>query len=385
MKYQTSFKYCFLMALVLLIAASSVYATETRVSSMGGIGFYTNDNSNIFFFPGTIYKYKGQIVGELRSRGDDNSYTVGVQYPWAKDKVLGVYLNRPISYAIPVGVAPDVALNYTSDVLFGMQMTNFDLGLRVSLGFDGYTSPDTGILKIDESARYFAVAAGISNEKMDVGLLLDMPSAKWERDTLSRKWSGTGFGANARYFYGEQTKLVPLVTFYTSSTSTKDTPNPTPSSQIDYSRLNFGIGVGVNRQINDNNLFVLGLEVLGISKIKEEPKDTLQDGFENTARTLPALYMGVESKIRPWLIGRIGAAQVFQKITEKQTGPAFPGRSRERSFDESNFNVSFGLGLNFGSFALDASINERMFFDGPYIISGYSNVLANRLSITYSF
>ena len=57
-----------LILTTIFIFQSDVLATETRVGSMGGVGFYMRDNSNIFVFPGTFYSYANQVVGELRVR-----------------------------------------------------------------------------------------------------------------------------------------------------------------------------------------------------------------------------------------------------------------------------------------------------------------------------
>src|SRR4030065_2836453 len=102
----------FVLALVLLtISFNFASATESRVGSMGGIGLYTHDNSNIFFFPGAIYTYSGQVVGELRSKGDDNSYSIGIHYPFGDYSVVGIYLNRPILLSIPDFIVENVELN----------------------------------------------------------------------------------------------------------------------------------------------------------------------------------------------------------------------------------------------------------------------------------
>ena len=45
-----------------LLFQPAVMATETRVGSMGGVGFYMRDNSNIFVFPGHL----GCVSGDAR-------------------------------------------------------------------------------------------------------------------------------------------------------------------------------------------------------------------------------------------------------------------------------------------------------------------------------
>jgi len=383
----------YLTILLFFIGASiaPLMATETRVGSMGGVGMYTRDNSNIFYFPGTLYAYKSQVIGELRSEGADNSYSIGIHYPASKRFMIGAYLNRPIRLAPNLdefGIE-NVTLNQSTDLLYGRQMANFDFGFRLSFGFDGYTSADTGILKEEETARYIGLATGISNSVMDLGVQFEMPSAKWEQDTFSIKWGGTAFGGNGRLFYGEKTQIVPVGTFYMASGSAKFTPDSDPTAKIDFSAMNVGVGVGVNHHINDDNLLVMAIELFGMTKYKIEPKDTTNyyDYYDQSILTMPGLYMGVESKIKPWLTGRIGAAQTYQKYTNKSRyNPTMITETLyESSYRTSDFDVSFGLGFHFGDFDIDAAINERLFFDGPYFLSGEDNSMANRLSVTYNF
>jgi len=372
-----------LMALLMMAASFNVASsTETRVGSMGGIGLYTHDNSNIFFFPGAIFTYSGQVVGELRSKGNDNDYSIGIHYPYGSYSVIGVYLNRPISLSIPSGIVNTVDLNQTTDIFYGTQLTNYDLGLKLSVGLDN-AKQDVGADEDKESAFLFGLGGGLSNETMDLGLDLRFPSAKRDSAGTEWKWSGFGIGFNGRMFHGETTKLVPLVVFgYTSTSAETDTvPPATPPAKVDYRNFNLGIGVGINHQMNENNLLVMGLEVLGYNSFKTD----IDGGDETTVTTvtMPGLYMGVESKVKNWLTGRLGAAQVYQG-TKTKVNPQV-GNDVESSSRSSQFNVSFGLGFTFGDFLIDAAINEGLFFDGPNFISGGVNPMANRLSVTYNF
>jgi hypothetical protein len=356
--------------------AAQVSATETRVGTMGGVGLYTHDNSNIFYFPGAIYTYSGQVVGEFRSKQNDTTYTIGINYPVGDYSVVGVYLNRPINVTIPGGIVQNVMLNHTTDIFYGTQMSKYDLGLSLSLGLDAQKSgPDSAETK--ESARYIALGAGLSNESMDVGVRLELPSAKFEPPVGDEnKWSGFNFGIGGRVFRGETTQLVPLAALYMSSTK-----GEVGAAETKYGILDLGLGVGVNHELNEKNLLVMGLEVLGIARQKADVDGGTTTTITTT--TLPGLYMGLESEIKPWLTGRLGAAQVYQSQTTKVE----PDGGTETSSTErfSNFDVRFGLGIHFGDFLLDAAINEGLIFDGPNFISGSNNPMASRLSLTYEF
>jgi hypothetical protein len=375
-----------LIALFVAVAFVNLSATETRVVSMGGVGFYTKDNSNIFFYPGAISMYTGQVVGELRSKNNNSTYSVGVHYPINDNSVFGIYLNRPTGFVLPGNIVSQVELTHTTDLFYGKKMSQFDLGLRLALSLDSYKSDTLE----KESAHYFALGAGISNEVMDLGLLAEMPGIsrkshyntdhKWYED----KWNGIAFGVSGRMFYGEKTKIVPLVNLKFSSTTADRgilLPAPPDTGKVDYKTFDLGLGVGLNHQIDNNNLLVMGLEVFGLSSLKQSVKDAYDSTTQVT--TLPGLYLGLESQINSWLTGRVGAAQVFQAT--KDTYKPHTGAKRETTTRSSDYKLYFGIGLHFGSFLLDAAINEGLFFDGPNVISGLNNQVANRLSLTYKF
>ena len=371
-----------LTIMVLAVMFITAAATEVRVGSMGGVGFYTHDNSNIFYFPGAICSYSGQVYGEFRVKSTPNSYTVGVNYPVNEKSVVGVYLNRPVPITVPSESCEDVSLDQTTDFFYGRRMSQFDLGFKVSLGMDSYKQDSIGETPaLDESARYIQLAGGISNEKMDLGAFVELPHAKFEQSGVTDTWSGFGFGVIGRMFYERDaaTKLVPLVAFNTRKVNGKS--SVAGSDKEDFTDMNIGVGIGVNHQINENNLLVGAIEVLGY----QSSKDKLTSGattttITNSRTTLPGLYMGIESKIRHWLTGRLGAAQVWQKNKTKNEETGNP--TVERSTRGSEYNVTFGLGLNFGDFSADAAINEGIFFDGPNFISGETNPLASRSGVS---
>jgi hypothetical protein len=374
------------LAMLALIGMFSISAaTEVRVGSMGGVGFYTHDNSNIFYFPGAIYSYSGQVYGEFRVKEVKDAYTVGVNYPIGDYSVVGAYLNRPVAISIPVGALDSVQLNQTTDIFYGTQMSKFDLGLKLSLGLDSFKKDSIGLSpKMNQSIRYIQLAGGISNEKMDVGAFIELPHAKSELSSVTETWSGFGIGAIARCFSGEgNTKLVPLVAFNTRSIDGKS--SVTGSDKVTFSDLNLGVGIGVNHQLNENNLLVGALEIFGLQSSKEKITTTTNTNstLTDSRMTMPGLYLGVESKIRPWLTGRMGAAQVWQSFKTKVEDTGVP--TVETKSYQSQYNVTFGLGFNFGDFTADASINEGIFFDGPNFVSGENNALANRLAVIYKF
>jgi hypothetical protein len=377
---------CFLLILI-MVNVSVVIATETRVGSMGGVGFYMRDNSNIFVFPGTFYQYSNQVVGELRVKNDNSYYSVGLHIPVNKF-VLGAYLNSPLDLTIPANVVEEVSLDRITNLFFGTKLSGFDFGLNVRIGMDQFSEDrDTGTDTVEykESARYIAIAGGLSSDKMDLGLMIEFPAAGSEIEDYSADWDGLGIGFNGRLWLEKKNKfqLVPLLIVYYGSAAREIKPGGglDTTYKTDYGRLNIAGGMGLNYQLNDDNLLVIGLEVLGYSKESEEAPNEYESSI--TTMTLPGIFIGLESRISKWLIGRLGAAQVFQSYTSMYQ-PQGEQKTETTSYT-TEFKMTFGLGITFGNFILDAAFNEGLLFDGPYFISGTSEPIANRLSITYNF
>jgi len=377
---------CILFTLI-MVNVPTVSATETRAGSMGGVGFYMRDNSNIFVFPGTFNQYSNQVVGELRVKNDNSYYSIGLHLPVNKF-VLGAYLNSPLDLTIPANVVEEVSLDRITNLFFGTKLSGFDFGLNVRIGMDQFSEDrDTGTDTVEykESARYIAIAGGLSNDKMDLGLMIEFPAAGSEIEDYSADWSGLGVGFNGRLWLEKKNKfqLVPLIVVYYGSASREIKPGGglDTTYKTEYSRLKVAGGIGLNYQLNEDNLLVLGLEVVGYSKESEEAPNDYEGSI--TTMTLPGIFIGLESRISKWLTGRLGAAQVFQSYTD--TYQPQGERKTETSSYSTEFKMTFGLGITFGNFILDAAFNEGLLFDGPYFISGTTAPIANRLSITYNF
>ncbi|MBN1782115.1 hypothetical protein JW948_13365 [bacterium] len=368
-----------LIMILMICTAASLVATESRVGSMGGVGYYIHDNSNIFYFPGTLHYYANQAVAELRAKNADNLYTVGVQMERKPGSIVGVYLNRPIDLPqdILMDVTPDLTLDRVISLLYGGKWNNKNWGVILSYASDK-TEDDAFGIQEKESARYIGLCAGLSTSDYDLGFNLELPSAKWEADDDEDKWGGTGIGIHGRYFSTRSSvlKLVGIGNLYFGNTTRE-----IGDAEIGYNRLNIAIGGAALYQLDPKNLVVLAVEAFGRNQDKEEVKDG--DEYTYTRTVLPGIYLGVESKLKSWLIGRLGARQVYQSI--KEVAKPAQGEEVETMESQSTFAVSFGLGIILGDLQLDAMMNEGILFDGPNFISGQNNTLANRISLTYSF
>lgn len=370
------------LLIAFLLISAFLSATETRVTSMGGIGFYMKDNSNIFCFPGTFNSYEGMLISELRIKGSDASYTAGVHLPLFSN--IGLYLNNPVYLNIPSSFTR-VRIDNTMDFFFGKKLESYDLGIRLAYALDSSKDdyPNTD-LEVKESAHYYLLGVGLSNETIDFGVNFELPGAKYEYDTVDETWGGYGFSINYRSFVEQEGyQIVPVITF--KMMNTKDEYDygieGIDPEKTDYNDISFGLGVGINYELNDQNLLVVGIEPFGMRSNKTK----IDHGSETTYQTMiiPGVYAGVESQIKSWLTGRLGFAQT--NGIQKETFKPDEGEKTSNSEYFKNFAFTFGLGFEIGKFTLDAFINEDLLFDGPNFISGQEQPVASRLSLTYNF
>jgi hypothetical protein len=361
-------------------------ASETRTFSMGQVGNYIRDNSNVYPFPGTLMDYNNQIIMELRTyKNQPDQYFGGVHLPLlSTNYMIGVYLNRPLDFDFPSIVIGDglVELEHTTDVLFGMKMGNNNLGFRLSYASDGYQQDSSFAdpRNIEESAQYIELAAGLSSEIYDAGLSLHLPSINSEIDGSTDEWGGYGIGVNGRYFYkiNEKMTCVPMVSIGTLSSERKIEVTDVKNK---YEIFSLVLGVSLNYQIEEQTLLLLGIEPFGYLSSSEDIENVGKTTDKTT--TLPAIFIGAESNLKTWLIGRCGIRQSFQSMTT--TYEPDVGAESEISESTSDINFTFGFGIRVGSLLMDVDFNQSMFFDGPQFISGQSNQMFNRISLTYSF
>lgn len=368
--------------LALFITVTFLHASETRVSTMGNTAIFLKDQSNVMLFPGTLLKYSNLVIGEMRAKNDDSRYTLGVHMDYDK-MASGLYVNMPVfSPLLTTGLGNFAGLTATIRnsyvFMLGMDLGGMDVGFGIQTAGSKFET-GSGAAKTDESASYIGLMGGVSNDKMDIGGLIELPSIEQKAGGVTSDYSGFGITANGRMYLmkhkGATIFPVGRLTFGSSSFEVKN------GGSVDYSTLIIAGGVGVEKEINENNLLIVGLELFSLSSLTSDIKDGTETNVSTI--TLPGIYVGVESRISSWLIGRLGASHTNQQTVTEITPDG--GNKAETTTEGSAFNMSLGLGMEFGSFLLDFAFNEGLLFDGPAIVSNRTNVLATKISVTYNF
>jgi hypothetical protein len=401
------------LLVLLVVSVAFLFATESRVMSMGGVQGFIDDNTDVFLYPGTIINYSGQVVSELRMKGVDNSYTVGLHLPKGSS-VFGVYLNSPIGnyFDIPNTIGEgefgsdlfgNVVLTNAMELIYGTQLNGYDFGTRFTYAADKDTDEwiaqdnngDDFKMEQNEGTYLLGLGIGLSNETIDFGMSFDLPGVSWEQkgdgDKTEELWSGFGLGFDLRNTMNHgETNIVTLIKFdVESSKHTLDTGvDGVQEYETEYSDMDMGIAFGASYRLSENNLVILGVEPFSMNTSKktiEDNNDLNINGREISTRTinLPGIYAGVESQIKPWLTGRFGASQIYRSTTTI-TDPD-EGSETEETNNFKDYALSFGLGFHFGNFTIDGIVNEGLFFDGPNFISGSNEPISTRISLTYDF
>ncbi len=381
--FRANFIRCMLLFLSIALV-SDLEASETRLASMGKTGRFTYDNANLRLFPGGLYRYQNLLITEMRVKNDENSFSAGIHLPLGTRALGGLYLNRNLNLPVPASLGSTVRLNSATDFLLALKVGENNLGLRLTTAVESNdVVTDSSLTGTTEEATYFEFAGGVSSERYDFGAYFGIPNIESSFGDVVQNWKGLGFGVSGRFFLGAENSPMQYVPVVIINQFTADLEQGTTDATTDF--LEFRMAVGVHYNLDDNNLVVLGVEMFGIRRNKI---DTPNVGQRTESVThLPAFYVGGETQAKRWLTLRLGASQ---ELTETETSFLDAnGDKVENARRDSNFNVSFGVGIAAGRFLLDFDINDNFLFEGPDFISGQGSDsvsdFVNRLSISYHF
>ncbi len=319
---------------------ANVFAQETRVQSMGGVGNFMKDLSNVNTFIGTLADYPSLTSIEIRQVRNYDAYSFGLHLP-LKNNVLGVYLNRPTEsdYFAFSGLGQTI-LNNQSEILLGGKTSNGSYGLGFTFANDSRSS-DTDFRRFsDQSMTDFGAKVGYSFGSNEVALRANFISNEFlQADTINVFVGGTtsdavnslvsegnGVEIDFKYRfwkdYSKVVKIVPVISVNYQNSNREESEIHSSSgttdsqkTEFDYSKVAVGFGVGFNHQINEDNLLVVAVEAFSYQRRLKEFKSG--DETEIINLVYPSFFVGAESKIFSWLIGRFGVNQLYGNVKEK--------------------------------------------------------------------
>lgn len=389
----------FSVVIMVLFVLSTAYAQmdrsggTARVTSLGNNPFVM-DPSDMRHNGAWLGSYGNILYGDLGTQSgawsnNGTNQWVGFNFNVNKNLTLGAVLNRndDADYFGNLGVANTLA------GLVGTPAINNGLVLNAAFGLSGST---LGVSIAYASAVNNNTPAGGSESKnstsnigFNVGLLTAlsgntlelhagvlMPSATSEPAGGSKtSASVTAIEFGGRYFHSlnKTWTLVPVLEVMTASSKSEAGGTSTDGPSVFNVKLGFGI------QYKSGDFTLVGGPSFGLmSETKKLPAPATGED-KVSEMTFPQWNLGAEWKATDWLIARLGwEASTHTTTTELASG----AKSTVTGFG--NGTAYAGLGLRFGNFGLDATVNTDVIRQGLNNVAGGGSTF-NLLSATYAF
>jgi hypothetical protein len=282
------------------------------------------------------------------------------------------------------GTQAVVPMDNNFEIMGSFSFGNLALGLGLS--YAGTTNQDklaTGETSTGDASQ-FGINAGILAKlspdlRLDVGASMLFPSTSYQPATGSKtSLSQTYIAANGRLFYQYSQKLFIVPTVILANTSGSVDVGGTSSDLP--SGTTIGVGIGINYTVGD---FLLAggpgftYRSSGIAATPTSPK------LSNSQVTFPAWNLGIEWNLTDWLVGRLGYDAFTNRIIIQT--PATNTTTNETTFTDygGTEGATVGLGFRFGSFSLDATVNDDVLRQGLNNIGGGGPTFAY-LSASYA-
>lgn len=339
----------------------------------GGVGQFVSANFGIG---------KDFTLGAILSRNDFNGFSIARLDPGS---VFGMGVVSGLNSIIP-GAA--IGLNNNFELMGTMTFGKTSVGLGVAYASTTNEVTPAGVSSSTGSASQLGVNAGVlaqltGNLKLDLGVTLAMPSAKFKPATGSEsKVSQTFIGANARLFWRYSSKLsfVPTLGFLTAS-GTADNGTATPVTSTDLPSVTvITAGFGINYIVGD--FLLAGGPAFAMSSITTPSVPNVSPETKTSAFTFPLWNLGLEWKMNDWLVGRLGYIAATHSVTvETAASPTTINEAVNTQFGPNGATV--GLGFRLGNFSLDATVNEDVLRQGLNNIGGGGATFAY-LSVSYA-
>lgn len=405
-------KRLYILTLVLAVAmmfASPAMATKSRLTAMGGVDNYIEDDYNIFNWPATLPSYANVMTIELinddyyhgsfepyytqgmddagwygnsvsamfgliKGLGEENEYgTLGLflmevtqgPNPWG-DEVGGVWEDADL-FSWPV---------YNKfTVMYGYAMEGMSFGLYFSRADEGATEEWEDF---DGEIHWAYTTLGVG-ARFDIGdnaygdVAFDYSMASYTEKPTSygeiTQDASSMFGGKARMFYewNEYLTIIPYFGFKMWDFSLQADSADYYTDCHGIKGMSFDFGVGTDWTVNDENTIIFAIEPYSYTKL--EPSECEEDhSLEGSMTVMPRFLLALESEITGWLTLRTGCIKELSKMkmTETYDSDEYTG-----SFTEGCFDWFLGLGFEVADFEFDCVVHEQLPFSLGYWLTGY--------------
>jgi hypothetical protein len=412
--------------LLTVLIGGAVFATDTRVNTMGNVNTIVKDEANVFQFPSTVNYYPKLFLAEVGERNyffpkqdqyDVYLNQVGAHFqldqksetPW----VVGAYFDTR-TFMPSIAQYIDWWHEYTKDAGEGSWSTNHRITAVVGREFNampvgfilsyynmGQKNEDTMVSNnYDESFSRFEFSFGLSpmQKKLDLGFGVAFTTWK-DKDfynstlgviDMTKPKGNMDLFLNARYWMDPMGKytLVPHFGVMYSKQGAELYDVVSDVNTLDNTHkitdLVFDLGLGMNYDAAENVLVVgdIGFNY-DAYKTTDEPTGGTKVEVKDNYLMLPYFRIGIDAYVFKWMNLRSGVVAQWQK--EKYE----PSSVEKRTWSWVETQTFLGAGFHWGNFVIDANIDPDFLSRGPYFITGSNDGnyydISNKITLKYLF
>ncbi|MBI4720631.1 MAG: hypothetical protein HY770_05330 [Chitinivibrionia bacterium] len=388
-----AFSRVLLLSLFVVALAAPVYATTARVNSLGGVGDYINDDSNMFRWYGVLPSYANLVmmeVGTYDGYDDVEHQAMGVTHACGEEGKWGTwalfllqdainddsfFMNSPIYGAgwgyqeIGIGMPYNkLALAWGKEfeaMSIGLNFTRSDLSVEneatdpVSKSEWAFTTVGVGVRADIGDAAYTDLAATVGFGGYDVsGVATDV--------TLDKKMA-LDFAARLFYEWKDNVTLVPVIDYFQYDYALEYEGQVEPFGD---KVKGFFVGGAMNIDVNTNNLLLVGAQA---EYVKWEPSSAGESNEAWKMWTLPRFFIALESNVKPWLTARVGSWKALDKTTSTSDSEDDPPIAQDYKYTSADFAWFMGVGFHIAEFDIDCELANETPFNLGYWLTGYES------------
>lgn len=333
-----------------------LFATESRVATLGGESVFLIDNTNIKYYPGLISFYPNTIFCEIKAPlqfiGLINFNKTGILGIGVSSDTMSGILNRIIEQA------PFIRMENPSNI--ELYYGKSPIGIKVERRNYHYED------KVTNNTQYLDLLKGVLGTKYNYtsNLYLDIALSATKVDLESRfnYPSPITYKTLGNLSYGGNLRFVQTFTgkpdlFILGASYEKYDINCTKNSQDTVSFLSQDLSLfsSANYYPISNTLMLIGFKV-GITKEEKGSADTT---FIRSTIS-PEVVLGIENGINSWLTVRTGLKEKWSFVTTSMEMQEIIKEDNE-ILNSNAFDLYFGFGIQFNNFILDVRCTDLLF------------------------
>lgn len=368
---------------VILLIASPIGATDTRVETLGASALFLEDEYNIWHYPAALLRYPDLLVFSFGGRTNaltppSELYTVGT-FALPRSMALGIAFG---SGQNAVTYAPLVAQERLH-LFWGVPVGSRKLGVR----FSRFSAVRNAVPSYERSVSTTHLGTGLesqlgANMLLETALSLNITNFKdivnGEKNSEPMDYWGLELRMRGIANLGNNTRIIPLFEFSWNARGVRffSAGQETGTEEEDHLTARIGAAFEINPR--EDLLVIFHTSALYDHTVSKSSASS--NGPKATIWDLPLAGLGLEKWIRPWLAFRVGAMLRLWLDDSESAGGASSQWQTHTSTAQ-----TVGLALHLGSFQADFAVAPAMLKEGPYIMSGMKAPLFTKVTLRYHF